>query len=95
MCRRLIFEFCLELSEDKSLAIGQNADDGTAIANEDDQTTTFDVKYLGSTPVDSAADAVAGAVKTVLVMVSKVSWTILFLLSINTIYSPQYVILQY
>lgn len=57
------------------MAIGQNADDGTAIANEDDQ-TTFDVKYLGSTPVDSAADAVAGAVKTVLVMVSKVSWMI-------------------
>lgn len=59
----------IELSEDKSLAIGQNADDGAAIAAEDDQ-TTFDVKYLGNTPVDSAAGAVAEAVKTILVMVS-------------------------
>ncbi|VVC40002.1 PTB/PI domain,PH domain-like [Cinara cedri] len=56
-----------KLSEDKSLAIGQNAEDGASIAAEDDQ-TTFDVKYLGNTPVDSAAGAIAEAVKTILVM---------------------------
>ncbi|XP_025423087.1 low density lipoprotein receptor adapter protein 1-like isoform X2 [Sipha flava] len=56
-----------KLSEDKSLAIGQNADDVAAIADESDQ-TTFDVKYLGNTPVDSAAGAVAEAVKTILLM---------------------------
>ncbi|CAI6345700.1 unnamed protein product [Macrosiphum euphorbiae] len=56
-----------KLSEDKSLAIGQNAEDGTAIAVEDDQ-TTFEVKYLGNTPVDSTAGAIAEAVKTILVM---------------------------
>jgi len=60
----------LELSEDKSLAIGQNAEDGTAIAVEDDQ-TTLDVKYLGNTPVDSTASAIVEAVKTILVMVRK------------------------
>lgn len=68
----MISFFFLELSEDKSLAMGQNAEDGTAIATEDDQ-TTFDVKYLGSTPVDSAASAVAEAVKTILTMVSNYS----------------------
>jgi len=52
------------------LAIGQNAEDGTAIAVEEDQ-TTFDVKYLGNTPVDSTAGAIAEAVKTILIMVSK------------------------
>lgn len=51
------------------MAIGQNADDGAAITAEEDQ-TTFEVKYLGSTPVDSPASAVAEAVKTILVMVS-------------------------
>lgn len=56
-----------KLSEDKSLAIGQNAEDGAAIAVEDDQ-TTFDVKYLGSTPVESTAGAIVEAVKTILVM---------------------------
>jgi len=75
--------FYLELSEDKSLAIGQNADDGAAIAAEDDQ-TTFDVKYLGNTPVDSAAAAVAEAVKTILVMVS--SSLFFIILIIGTIY---------
>lgn len=62
--------FCLELSEDKSLAIGQNADDVAAIADESDQ-TSFDVKYLGNTPVDSAADAVAEAIKTILLLVTQ------------------------
>lgn len=63
-----IFIF-LELSEDKSLAIEQNAEDGAAITAEDDQ-TTFDVKYLGNTPVDSAAGAVSEAVKTISTLVS-------------------------
>lgn len=62
----------VELSEDKSLAIGQNAEDGAAITAEDDQ-TTFDVKYLGSTPVDSPAGAVVEAVKTILAIVSNFS----------------------
>jgi len=66
----ICFKCYLELSEDKSLAIGQNAEDGTALAVEDDQ-TTFDVKYLGSTPVESTAGAIVEAVKTILVMVSK------------------------
>lgn len=61
--------FRLELSEDKSLAIGQNADDGAPISAEDDQ-ASFDVKYVGNTTVDSAAGAVAEAVKTILVAVS-------------------------
>jgi len=69
----------LELSEDKSLAIGQNAEDGTAIAAEDDQ-TTFDVKYLGNTPVDSTASAIAEAVKTILVMVRKLPTKLVFIL---------------
>jgi len=69
----ICFKCYLELSEDKSLAIGQNAEDGTAIAVEEDQ-TTFDVKYLGNTPVDSTAGAIAEAVKTILIMVSKLSF---------------------
>lgn len=48
------------------MAIGQNADDGAPISAEDDQ-ATFDVKYVGNTTVDSAAGAVAEAVKTILV----------------------------
>lgn len=69
ICVDFIYTFLLELSEDKSLAIGQNAEDGAAITAEDDQ-TTFDVKYLGNTPVDSAAGAVSEAVKTISTMVS-------------------------
>lgn len=67
---KMCYLFFAELSEDKSLAIGQNPEDGTSIAAEDDQ-TTFDVKYLGNTPVDSAAGAIAEAVKTIFVMVSR------------------------
>lgn len=58
-----------ELSEDTSLAIGSNPDDGPVISTEDDQ-TTFEVKYVGNIPVDSAAVAVAEAVKTILTVVS-------------------------
>lgn len=58
-----------ELSEDTSLAIGPNPDDGPVISAEDDQ-TTFEVKYVGNIPVDSAAVAVAEAVKTILTVVS-------------------------
>ncbi|XP_050537521.1 low density lipoprotein receptor adapter protein 1-like [Daktulosphaira vitifoliae] len=60
-----------KLSEDKTLGIGQNVDDVTAItaaAAADEDLTTFDVKYLGITPVASVADAVAEAVKTILVL---------------------------
>lgn len=64
-----------ELSEDTSLAIGPNPDDGPVISAEDDQ-TTFDVKYVGNTPVDSAAVAVAEAVKTIMTAVSIILYVI-------------------
>ncbi|XP_050422239.1 low density lipoprotein receptor adapter protein 1-like [Adelges cooleyi] len=60
-----------KLSEDKTLAIEQNADDDTAITaaeGVEDDMTTYDVKYLGNTPVACVADAVAESVKTILVM---------------------------
>lgn len=40
------------------------------MVTKEDEQTTFDVKYIGNTPVDSAANAIAEAVKTILVMVS-------------------------